>query len=120
MKASNLFLLFLIVNIANIQSSSLDDIESLLVAEIDQGLEESMELLEKTVNINSGTMNFDGVKKVGRIFEKELLLDLSDVSFVQIDYRHNTRKDLFSVHIPLHLHYLIFTYPDLPDPQNTV
>jgi len=30
-----------------------------------------MALLEQVVNINSGTMNFDGVKKIGDIFRKE-------------------------------------------------
>jgi glutamate carboxypeptidase len=38
---------------------------------IDQSLEQSKTTLEKTVNINSGTMNFDGVKKVGTIYRSE-------------------------------------------------
>ena len=38
---------------------------------IDKNLTQSQALLEKTVNINSGTMNFDGVKKVGAIYQAE-------------------------------------------------
>jgi len=37
-----------------------------------EGELESLALLKKVVNINSGTMNFSGVKKVGSIFSKEL------------------------------------------------
>ena len=46
--------------------------ESLIVTEIDKDIDYSLSLLEKVVNINSGTMNFEGVKKVGQIFDKEL------------------------------------------------
>jgi glutamate carboxypeptidase len=72
MKSSVLALLFIIVNLSSVQASSLNDIESLIVAEIDKGVGESLALLESAVNINSGTMNFNGVKKVGLIFEKKL------------------------------------------------
>lgn len=36
---------------------------------IDKSLAHSASLLEKTVNINKGTMNFDGVKKVGALYQ---------------------------------------------------
>lgn len=72
MKLSLLLPLLLILNISHLQSSPLDDKEALIVAEIDKDIGKSLALLETAVNINSGSMNFDGVRKVGRIFEKEL------------------------------------------------
>ncbi|MDH5379956.1 MAG: M20/M25/M40 family metallo-hydrolase, partial [Cyclobacteriaceae bacterium] len=46
--------------------------EKKIVAAVDKYNGQSVELLNKVVNINSGTMNFEGVKKVGEIFIKEL------------------------------------------------
>ncbi|WP_368411527.1 M20/M25/M40 family metallo-hydrolase [Alteromonas sp. 1_MG-2023] len=45
--------------------------EKKITKHIDDNLTHSQALLEKTVNINSGTMNFDGVKKVGAIYQAE-------------------------------------------------
>lgn len=39
---------------------------------LDNHYEEAILLLERVVNINSGTMNQEGVREVGRIFRKEL------------------------------------------------
>lgn len=47
------------------------DIEKKITQHIDESLADSASLLEKTVNINSGTMNFDGVKKVGALYQAE-------------------------------------------------
>ena len=46
-------------------------VEQKITKHIDANLTQSQALLEKTVNINSGTMNFDGVKKVGAIYQAE-------------------------------------------------
>ncbi len=45
--------------------------EKTLAAAVDRHLPEGLALLERTVNVNSGTMNFEGVREVGRIFEGE-------------------------------------------------
>ena len=47
-------------------------VEKQLLEIVDKNNKEALELLKKVVNINSGTMNFAGVKKVGDIFLKEL------------------------------------------------
>src|SRR5262245_2859249 len=39
---------------------------------VDAGNAEGLALLEKIVNINSGTMNFDGVREVGAVLRAEL------------------------------------------------
>jgi glutamate carboxypeptidase len=47
-------------------------LERRLVAWVDTHAEEAIELLERIVAVNSGTMNHDGVREVGRIFAEEL------------------------------------------------
>lgn len=46
--------------------------EQALVARIDRHFAEQIDFLERIVNINSETMNHDGVERVARIFEQEL------------------------------------------------
>src|SRR5262249_50484297 len=53
-------------------SSKLDATERKLVGAIDRRASASLELLERAVNVNSGTMNFDGVREVARLFQPEL------------------------------------------------
>ncbi|GAA0853096.1 M20 family metallopeptidase [Aliiglaciecola litoralis] len=50
----------------------MSEIESQLITQINKQLPDANALLEKTVNINSGTMNFDGVEKVGRVYQQQL------------------------------------------------
>ncbi|GAB2707978.1 M20/M25/M40 family metallo-hydrolase [Aliiglaciecola aliphaticivorans] len=47
-------------------------IEAKIVETINQRLPQAQALLIESVNINSGTMNFSGVKKVGMLFKAEL------------------------------------------------
>jgi glutamate carboxypeptidase len=46
--------------------------ERALVGFVDAQAGEALALLERVVNINSGTQNFDGVRAVGRVFSAEL------------------------------------------------
>ncbi|WP_430894947.1 MULTISPECIES: M20/M25/M40 family metallo-hydrolase [unclassified Paraflavitalea] len=46
--------------------------ESALLAKVEASMPETWKLLEESVNINSGTFNIAGVKKVGEIYAKEL------------------------------------------------
>jgi glutamate carboxypeptidase len=46
--------------------------EHKMVASIDSHKQQALELLREVVNINSGSMNFDGVRKVGQIFRTRL------------------------------------------------
>lgn len=52
-------------------SQKLTKTERQLVDLIDKNYEETVALLEETVNINSGTLNMEGVREVGRVFERE-------------------------------------------------
>ncbi|VAW32829.1 Acetylornithine deacetylase/Succinyl-diaminopimelate desuccinylase and related deacylases, partial [hydrothermal vent metagenome] len=46
--------------------------ERKIVKAVDKHSEKAIDLIKKSVNINSGTMNFEGVRKVGSLFQKEL------------------------------------------------
>lgn len=62
-----IFLLFF----SPIKSEAQQSVEQSLVKHIDQHQDSAMALLEQVVNINSGTLNFEGVKKIGDIFRKK-------------------------------------------------
>lgn len=72
MKILKLSLLFLILSIPLSSFSQLNRVEKKIVKAVDKNTDATLELLEKAVNINSGTMNFDGVRKVGELFKAEL------------------------------------------------
>jgi glutamate carboxypeptidase len=62
----------LLGNISLSAAVTLDRLETQMVKQIDSDEKQSRALLKKVVNINSGSMNFAGVKKVGDIFAVEL------------------------------------------------
>ena len=51
---------------------ALDENEQRMVEWIDSHAEDAIALLRETVNISSGTMNLEGVRKVGRVMQREL------------------------------------------------
>lgn len=69
LKLSTLLIFFL--SIFTIHAQKLSSIEKKILNQVEINNEEAILLLEKVVNINSGTMNLEGVKKVGDIFSEE-------------------------------------------------
>ncbi len=53
-------------------SKGLNKEEQKMLAYIDANMPRAIALLKESVNINSGTLNIEGVKKVGALFAKEL------------------------------------------------
>jgi len=53
-------------------ADGLSEVERRIVAYVDAHQAEARALLERSVDMNSGTMNFDGVRAVGRVFDGEL------------------------------------------------
>ena len=53
-------------------SDGLSKAEKTIQTYVDKHMEEAIDLVEKVVNINSGTLNIDGNKTVGKIFQAEL------------------------------------------------
>src|SRR5215510_9404184 len=51
---------------------ALDKAEKTMIATVDKEIARGEELLEKLVNVNSGTMNLPGVEKVGQMMRTEL------------------------------------------------
>lgn len=51
---------------------NLSPMETAMAGYLDEKEDEAIAFLERVVNINSGTMNHDGVREVGRIFREEL------------------------------------------------
>jgi glutamate carboxypeptidase len=52
-------------------AAQLTPIEQKIVAEIKAHSEQGLKLLERSVNINSGTMNHEGVREVGKLFREQ-------------------------------------------------
>ncbi|TSA64720.1 MAG: M20 family peptidase [Sediminibacterium sp.] len=65
-------LLVLLQSILIVSAQNLSITEKKIVTYINTHLPEAEKLLIETVNINSGTLNITGVKKVGEIFGREL------------------------------------------------
>lgn len=66
-----LTILFCLGLILPVHAQKLNRIEKKAIQKVDENYESSLQLLEKVVNINSGSLNKEGVKKVGDIFAKE-------------------------------------------------
>lgn len=66
----------------------LDATETKIASYIDQHNDEAIALLERLVNMNSGTMNLDGVRKVGDVFAKELQALGFETRWIPMDAVH--------------------------------
>ena len=67
----NLGLLLVILFVVPVHAQKLTRLEKKILTHIDNNNSQAISLLEKVVNINSGSLNIKGVKKVGAIFSKE-------------------------------------------------
>src|SRR6185295_10727223 len=65
-------LLVVILLSHSITHAQLSKVEKKITSFIDTNNPQALKLLEEAVNINSGSMNFDGVYKVGQIFKSRL------------------------------------------------
>ncbi len=61
-----------LIGVFVMQTGSLTPDERALTAYVNAHNGDALALLERVVNINSGTQNFDGVREVGRVFAAEL------------------------------------------------
>ena len=64
--------LYLMAMLPLAASAAVDDVEQSMIDWIDAHQQEAIDLLETTVNIGSGTMNLEGVRKVGAVMRREL------------------------------------------------
>lgn len=66
------FVLACLVQPPTYAQQALDGTEQRLVAEVEARADEALALLERSVNVNSGTMNREGVRAVGQMYREEL------------------------------------------------
>ena len=52
--------------------SNLNSIELKIIQEVDKSINESIQFLEETVKINSGTFNQNGIKQCGLLYKQKL------------------------------------------------
>jgi glutamate carboxypeptidase len=71
MKKSALLLILVFVSIVSFAQQKLTKDEQKLIELIDINYKETLALLEEVININSGSLNKEGVREVGRVFERE-------------------------------------------------
>ena len=82
--------LALLYSVSAVSGQALDAKEQAISEWIDAHIDESIALIEKLVNINSGTMNHEGVKAVGSILRKEF--DALGLSTEWIDLPPETQR----------------------------
>jgi glutamate carboxypeptidase len=58
--------------IFHLKSQTLSKTEIRIASDVDKDMPSTMQLLKESVNINSGTLNIEGVKNVGEMYAKEL------------------------------------------------
>ncbi len=71
LKKANLIFLALLLSLQFSAQAQLSKIEKKIAASVDINNKEAVKFLEQVVNINSGSLNFDGVYKVGKIFKSK-------------------------------------------------
>jgi glutamate carboxypeptidase len=56
---------------SSIFAQTLSKTEKNLIAEVEKNYQETVALLEEVTNINSGSLNAEGVEAVAKVFERE-------------------------------------------------
>ena len=70
--------------------------EKKIILKVQEYNQESIDFLEKLVNINSGTLNLEGVKKVGMLLEKEFQAIEFDTRWIDMPTKMNRAGHLFA------------------------
>ncbi|MEJ7911986.1 MAG: M20/M25/M40 family metallo-hydrolase [Chitinophagaceae bacterium] len=72
MKSIFALLILCCIQMGALSQTKLSDTEKKIIQSVTQNMSGTLQLLEESVNINSGTLNVAGVKKVGEMYAKEL------------------------------------------------
>ena len=79
-----------------LSGQKLSRIERKVVKAVEQNNAQAIDLLKKTVNINSGTLNLDGVKKIGDIFSEEFKAINFETTWIGMPSEMNRAGHLFA------------------------
>lgn len=77
-------------------NAQLNRTEKKITLKVQEYNQESIDFLEKLVNINSGTLNLEGVKKVGMLLEKEFQAIEFDTRWIDMPPKMNRAGHLFA------------------------
>lgn len=77
-------------------NAQLNRTEKKIILKVQEYNQESIDFLEKLVNINSGTLNLEGVKKVGMLLEKEFQAIEFDTRWIDMPPKMNRAGHLFA------------------------
>ncbi|MBR9853055.1 MAG: M20 family metallopeptidase [Algicola sp.] len=79
-----------------LSAQKLSRTEKKIISTIEKNNEEAIDFLEKVVNINSGTLNLDGVKEVGMVF-KDAFNDIGfETKWIEMPEEMNRSGHLFA------------------------
>ena len=88
--------LFALLFAASISAQKLSRTEKKIVSTIEKNNAEAIDFLEKVVNINSGTLNAEGVKNVGMVF-KDAFDDINfETTWIEMPAEMNRAGHLFA------------------------
>ena len=63
---------FIVFQVGGLNGQGLSKVEKKIVDNVQANNQSAIELLKESANINSGSLNIDGVKKVGAVYAREL------------------------------------------------
>ncbi|MFN5375408.1 MAG: M20/M25/M40 family metallo-hydrolase, partial [Chitinophagaceae bacterium] len=63
---------FIVFQVGSLNGQGLSKVEKKIVDHVQANNQSAIELLKESANINSGSLNIDGVKKVGAVYAREL------------------------------------------------
>lgn len=88
--------LFALILTASISAQKLSRTEKKIVSTVEKNNAQAIDFLEKVVNINSGTLNLEGVKKVGMVF-KDAFDDIDfETRWIEMPEEMNRSGHLFA------------------------
>lgn len=98
MKYSMYFLLFFLALVGNCMAQNLSSKEKKILQKVALNNDDALKFLEETVNINSGTMNAEGVREVGKLFDAEFRAIGFETTWIDMPTNMNRAGHLFAEH----------------------
>lgn len=94
---TNIFILLTLFTVS-VNAQQLTKKEKEILKHIDANYDQSLDFLEKTVNINSGTFNLQGVHEVGKLFDEEFKKIGFDTRWIDMPAEMKRAGHLFAEH----------------------
>ena len=99
LKLTSLFILIIGVTLSvNVNAQKLSSKEQKILQQVELNNEAAIQFLEQTVNVNSGTMNADGVREVGNLFNEKFKSIGFETSWIEMPTEMKRAGHLFAEH----------------------